>query len=99
MNYARQNTTHYRCQRSLQNDRPLGELHLPMLPPRRRTAAPQHKMRKSHQDTYCRDTRLDSEMRKGVIMTRKELRDAAIIVLVMSVIIFPLWACGVVTFY
>ena len=70
MNYARQNTTHYRGKRSLQDDRPLRELHLPMLPPRRRVTPSEYQMRKSHQDTDSRDTRLDSEMRKGVIMTR-----------------------------
>ena len=70
MNYARQNTTHYRSEGSLQDDRTLGKLRLSMLPPRGRVEASQYQMRKPNQDTNRRDSRMDGKMRKGVIMTR-----------------------------
>lgn len=70
MQNASNRATHYRSEGSLQDDRLVREFHLPELPQGRRVTPSKHQMWKANKDTDSRDTRLDSEMRKGSIMTR-----------------------------
>ncbi len=71
MNHARQNTTsHYWSEGSLQTNRAIRSFRLSVLPQRGRTATSKYQMRQSHQDSNCRDSRMDKTMRKGAIMTR-----------------------------
>lgn len=69
MNHARQNTTsHYWSEGSLQDNRPIREFHLSGLPPRRRAKTTSYQVRKTHPHNHQRDTSLDRQMCKGIMV-------------------------------
>ena len=67
MTYASNNTTHHRSEGSLQDNRPIREFHLSVLPPRRRAKTTSHQIRKTHPHNHQRDTCLDRQMCKGIM--------------------------------
>lgn len=68
MNHARQNiTSHYWSEGSLQDNRPIREFHLSVLPPGRRAKTTSYQVRKTHPHNHQRDTSLDRQMCKGIM--------------------------------
>lgn len=68
MNHARQNiTSHYWSEGSLQDNRPIREFHLSVLPPRRRAKTTSYQVRKTDPHNHQRDTCLDRQMCKGIM--------------------------------
>lgn len=68
MNHARQNiTSHYWSEGSLQDNRPIREFHLSVLPSRRRAKTTSYQVRKTDPHNHQRDTCLDRQMFKGIM--------------------------------
>ena len=94
MNYASNNTTHHRSERSSQNNGVTSELHISMLPQTGRAETPSYKERYSYSRNHQRDTSLDRKTRRKLT----DLEALLITLLTASVLLFYLYAMGVVTF-
>lgn len=94
MNYASNNTTHYRSERSSQNNGVTSELHISMLPQTGRAETPSHQKRYSYSRNHQRDTSLDGKTRRKLT----DLEALLIALLTASVLLLYLYAMGVVTF-
>ena len=94
MNHARQNTTsHYWSEGSLQDNRPIREFHLSVLPPRRRAKTTSHQVRKTDPHNHQRDTRLDRKMCcKGILVNLRPY--AALLICAAAIVLTFFYTIG-----
>ena len=96
MNHARQNTTsHYWSEGSLQNNRPIREFHLSVLPPRRRTKTTPYQVRKTNPHNHQRDTCLDRQMCKGIMARLRPY--AALLICAAAIVLAFFYTIGQVS--